>query len=33
MSNIYKFAPDSIPSYPEDTYRKRMAKIDALSPF
>lgn len=31
--NIYKFAPDSIPSYPEDTYRKRMAKIDALSPF
>jgi len=31
--NIYKFEPDSIPSYPEDTYRKRMAKIDALSPF
>lgn len=31
--NIYKFAPDSIPSYPEDAYRKRMAKIDALSPF
>lgn len=31
--NIYKFAPDSIPSYPEETYRKRMAKIDALSPF
>lgn len=31
--NIYKFAPDSIPVYPEDTYRKRMAKIDALSPF
>ena len=31
--NIYKFAPDSIPSYPEDVYRKRMAKIDALSPF
>lgn len=31
--NVYKFAPDSIPSYPEETYRKRMAKIDALSPF
>lgn len=31
--NIYKFAPDSIPSYPEDTYRKRMAKLDAISPF
>ncbi len=31
--NIYKFAPDSIPEYPEDVYRKRMAKLDALSPF
>lgn len=31
--NVYKFAPDSIPYYNEDTYRKRMAKIDALSPF
>ena len=31
--NIFKFSPDSIPSYPEETYRKRMAKIDALSPF
>lgn len=31
--NIYKFAPDSIPVYPEDIYRKRMAKIDAISPF
>lgn len=31
--NVYKFSPDSIPNYPEDIYRKRMAKIDALSPF
>jgi len=31
--NIYKFAPDSIPNYPDDVYKKRMAKIDAISPF
>jgi membrane-bound lytic murein transglycosylase D len=31
--NIYKFPPDSIPVYSEDTYRKRMSKLDALSPF
>lgn len=31
--NTYKFAPDSIPFYSDETYRKRMAKLDALSPF
>lgn len=31
--NIYKFPLDSVPNYPDDVYAKRIAKLDAVSPF
>lgn len=31
--NVFRFPPDSVPYYSEDVYRKRIAKLDQLTPF